>query len=350
MKKLERIKTTELFALMALSLLCFYLIIVRSNVYHTIADNRELQLVCVLLWVTLFTAFIFVFLDFSLYSKQKNEFNALDYAVHSDSLAKIANRQGIDDLIEQYIDKPLPLHMGCIMFLLTSLNEVNKQSRAEGNMQIRNFSIILKLASTDICFVGRNGGNVFMAIFEDTTREKINSFINRIEEKVSENNKNRENLPMYYQYGLAFEENEDIRSINALISLANKRAHSSDTFPNNVTKIEDVRSKFIPLPSEQEELKKATYVESKVSKEPAQDAPEKSYKTGSTPSFTKMDIPSFVTVIDKVEAEVVTEDEIPIELKQTNIKKQDVITLEEGDYRYSDEEILHAYDDYKEAI
>lgn len=231
MKKLERVKTIELLVLMAFSFLCFYLVILHSNIYHDIATNPNLQLLCVLLWITMFSSFLFVFIDFSLYSKQKNDFNALDYAVHSDSLAKIANRQGIDDLIEKYIDEPLPKNLGCMMILLVSLNEVNKRSRSEGNAQIRNFSIILKLASTDICFVGRNGGNVFMAIFEDTTQEKINNFVSRIEEKVIENNEKSDVAPMYYRFGIGFNEGPEIESINGLISLANQRAQKSLIVP-----------------------------------------------------------------------------------------------------------------------
>lgn len=236
MKTLERAKTIQLLVFLAIAGVCFYLIVAKSNVYHLITQSKELQLVCALLWASLFTAFIFIFIDFSLYSKQKKEYNALDYAVHSDALAKIANRQGIDEIIDNYVDRPLPMNMGCAMFILTSLNEINKHhTRAEGNTQIRNFSIILKLASTDVCFVGRNGGNVFMAIFENASSLQVEAVLDRIAEKVKEYNRKKDSIPMYYQMGLAYHENSDIATINELISLANKRAHAAEPFPNNIT-------------------------------------------------------------------------------------------------------------------
>lgn len=234
MKLIERAKTLELLIFLAIAGLCFYMIVIESNVYHLIADSKELQLVCGLLWASLFVAFIFIFIDLSLYSKQKKAINALDYAVHSDNLAKIANRQGIDEVIDKYVGLPLPENMGCAMFILTSLNDINKHhTRADGNTQIRNFSIILKLASADVCFVGRNGGNVFMAIFENANSMQVESFMERICEKVREYNRKKNNLPMYYQVGLAYHEDESIDSINKLISLASQRSRDGEITPGS---------------------------------------------------------------------------------------------------------------------
>lgn len=230
MKKLDTIKTVQLIILLLLSGICFYLIVLKSNVYHIVTDSPELKLVCALLWITLFIGFIFIFIDFSVYSIQKKSFNALDYAVHSDPLAKIANRSGCDEIIEKYIDKDLPENMACVMFLLTSLADTNSQSRTEGNQQIRNFSIILKLASVNICFVGRNGGNVFMAIFEDASQQNIDLFLSRISDKVKEYNSDHEEMPMLYQYGSAFHE-DSAKNINELISMAHSRARDSEKHP-----------------------------------------------------------------------------------------------------------------------
>lgn len=231
MKKLDTLKSIQLIIYIIIAGVCFYLIVIHSNVYHLIADSKELQLVCLLLWGTLFIAFLFIFIDFSMYARQKKDFKALDYAVHSDPLAKIANRSGCDEVIEKYANKELPTNMCVIMLFLTSLNDINKtQSRTEGNKQIRSFSIILKLASVNMCFVGRNGGNVFMAIFEDTTKENIDLFLDRVETKVIEHNKDHQNLAMHYQYGYAYHV-EDAKEVGDLISIANQKGREADRHP-----------------------------------------------------------------------------------------------------------------------
>lgn len=355
MKKLERFKTAQLFIFMFMALLCFYLIVIRSNVYHLIAESKELQLVCILLWATLFTAFFFVFMDLFMYSKQKIKFNALDYAANSDSLTSIANRQGIDEIIDKYVDAPLTSEMGCAMFLLTSLNEINKNhSRAEGNAHIRNFSVILKLASTDICFVGRNGGNVFLAIFEKTSREIMEGFMDRIATKVAEYNK-KNTLPMVYESGMAYIDDIENPTINGLISLANKRARK------NLGGVAPAPAPAVT--STETELKNAVFVESKTINTKATEAkdspaPKKSFVTRVAEERIRnheKQLSKFATVAKLVEAEVVTEVKRPEEPVMDTKKQPEVITLSEDDYRYSDSEIFNDKkedfrDYYKEAI
>ncbi len=223
MKKLDIIKTIQLLVFSVLAILCFVLIVADSDVYQSIAVSKSVRLLSVLLWISLFFSFLFIFIDFSVYVTQKKDYNALDYAVHSDPLAKIANRNGCDELLEQYADKPLPDDLGCIMFELTSLYETNKTyNRMAGNRQIRNFSIILKMASVNTCFVGRNGGNKFLAIFENTSREIMDEFLARIDSKVIDHNSDPKNPKMTYSYGTAFHE-VNVKEVTDLVALSNRR-------------------------------------------------------------------------------------------------------------------------------
>ncbi len=223
MRKLELMKTIQLLIFAVLAFLCIVLIISDSTVYQATTNNRSILFVCLLLWVTLFLSFFFIFLDFTLFTKQKEDLSYLDYAVHSDPLAKIANRSGCDEIIEKYLDVPLPDTVGCMMLELTSLYEVNQnRSRKEGNQQIRHFSLLLKLASVDICFVGRNGGNRFLAIFEHCNPEAMQGFLDRMNEKVEEYNLEGKNYPISFKVGQAFQE-ENIHQITDLIALSSHR-------------------------------------------------------------------------------------------------------------------------------
>ncbi|MCR4999203.1 MAG: GGDEF domain-containing protein [Lachnospiraceae bacterium] len=223
MKKLDILKTVQLFIFTALAIVCFLLIVTDDDVAPSIAISHSVRLFSVLLWICLFFSFLFIFIDFSMYITQKRDYRALDYAAHSDPLAKIANRNGCDELIEQYIDQPLPPDMGCIMFELTSLEETNRNyNRMAGNRQIRNFSIILKMASVNTCFVGRNGGNRFLAIFEDSSREIMDEFLARIDQKVMDHNGDPQNPRMTYSYGMAFHE-QHVKQITELVALSNRR-------------------------------------------------------------------------------------------------------------------------------
>ena len=176
-----------------------------------------------LMWLVLGVGFLFIFLDFNLFNNFKQNFRELDYAVHSDPVAGIANRYSSDMIIEKYLDKPLPASLGCVMVELSSLNDINRLfGHVKGNDQIKEFSDILRRTSAGLCHVSRNGGNRFLAIFEDCTEDKIKEFLMKTNRSVTTNNNKPDALPIVYKYGIAFHE-PSATTITQLIALASKR-------------------------------------------------------------------------------------------------------------------------------
>lgn len=233
MKKLNIFKTIQLFVFMILTGFCLYKVMFDPNVYYFVATNTDIRLICGFLWAVLGISFLCMFLDFCLYSSFKKEFRELNRVVHSDHLAGIPNRYSCDSIIEKYLDKPLPENLGCIMFDITNIQEINRlYGHAEGNKAIKCFSNILRIASTDLCFVGRNGGNKFLALFEDCNDEKLNLFLSRVVQKIEEYNINTGTCPVEYLHGKAFHEpQETVHSITELIALANRRIYENTSIP-----------------------------------------------------------------------------------------------------------------------
>ncbi len=223
MKKFNIIKTVQLVLTLVFTALCAYRIFFRMDLYHAIAQDPVMQVLCWMLWASIGLSFIFIFLDFGFFADYKREYRELDYAVHSDPMSGLANRNSCDAIIDRYADKPLPDGVGCVMLELTNINTINKKfNHAEGNALIRDFSNILKMASVSLCFVGRNGGNKFLAIFEESTREQIETFLERIDQKVAGYNGEHPDKPIAYSFGIAF--NEDVNlTITELVALSNRR-------------------------------------------------------------------------------------------------------------------------------
>lgn len=239
MKKLDIAKTIQLIVFIIVALICAGLILLNPELYHMIAADSRVRLICGLLWLVLFVSFLFIFLDFSLLSSWKKDFRELNYAVHSDPVAGIANRFSCDAIIEKYLDQPLPENMGCVMFDLTNISEINKDyGHIQGNILIRDFSNILRMTSLNLCFVGRNGGNKFIALFEDTDRKRIDMFLSRVEQKVAEHNAIANAYPIKYQYGIAFHDGVAAPTVTDLIALSFKRinqsgSHETSTYSDN---------------------------------------------------------------------------------------------------------------------
>ena len=114
------------------------------------------------------------------------------------------------------------------MIDLSNLSEINNlYTHATGNRLLKDFSNILSTAATSLCFVGRNGGNKFLAIFEDCTDENIDLFIQRIENRVAQHNQAPDSIAIEYDTGIALNRNEHLDQITRLIALANKRISRS---------------------------------------------------------------------------------------------------------------------------
>jgi len=73
-------------------------------------------------------------------------------------------------------------------------------------------------------FVGRNGGNKYMALFErDTAVEDCKTFLDRISDKIKEYNNDPVNPDIKYNIGLSVGNELEKKDIHALISLADRR-------------------------------------------------------------------------------------------------------------------------------
>lgn len=228
MKKFDMFKTIQLILFIILAGVGLYIIFTDKELYRSIATNPHIRAICALLWAVLAMSFIFIFLDFTLFSTFKKDYRELDYVVSSDPVAGIANRYSCDTVIEKYLDKPLPADMGCIMFELSNIRDINRiYGHLAGNDTIRDFSDMLYSASRNIGFVGRNGGNKFIALIENCDIEKLESFLESVNRHVESHNLTENAVQICYKYGIAFHEDDSVRSITELIALSNQRIYTS---------------------------------------------------------------------------------------------------------------------------
>ncbi len=229
MKAFDRIKTFELFLFVVFAAICFYRIVVASNIYEQMSVDTNLKVVCLLLWGAMFLGFFMIFIDFSMFARQNENLYALSTAANTDTVAHISNRYSVDSIIDAYADKEIPEHMGCAMIELTSLMSVNAdQGRMAGNAHIRNFSLILSMSALDECVLGRNGGNRFIVLYEKDAELHLGVFLDRLAEKVRDHNAHGNNSTITYQFGTAFAGADGITAITKMIALSSTRLNDKN--------------------------------------------------------------------------------------------------------------------------
>lgn len=232
MKKFELIKTLQLTLYFLLTVVALVTIFRDDTLYQTIASDPHVRLLCGILWLLMGMSFLFMFLDFSSFTNLKRENMALDQAIYSDTLTGVANRYSCDAYIAQYLHKKMPRDMGCVTLDMINLTEINKKYGHEGgDMAIREFSEILTEAArvkgapegASNCFIGRNGGNKFLAIFRSCSHELISDFLLEVENLVGQ--RETDGKPsIVYSVGVAFDEDSSVKNLVDLVSISDRRA------------------------------------------------------------------------------------------------------------------------------
>lgn len=227
MKKHEIIKTIQLILLLALAAFSLIYIVIDQDRYHLVAENPSMMLVSALLWLSLVLSFIFILLDFRFSSGFKKDMRELDYAVHSDPLSGLANRLGADALIDSYIGKEIPENFSCLMMDISNIREVNeKYGHIAGNDIIRQFSEILNAAGGGLGYVARNGGNKFLAIFEDATEEQVAVFVHNVEVGTDFFNQGSTQGEIRYRIGVSSKKKDpELKDVTDMVALANRRIY-----------------------------------------------------------------------------------------------------------------------------
>lgn len=229
MKKFNTFKIVQLILLIILTAVSLYMLM-QPEVKQYIFDSTPATILFIIVWAVLLVTFIFLLIDFSLISSIKMDYHNLYDVAYSDPLSGIPNRFSCDTIIEKYYDKKLPDDIACVMIDLSNLPEINTlYDHRTGNKVLKDFSGILSTAAVSLCFVGRNGGNKFLAIFENCTDEKLNTFLDRVTDRVDQYNQASDSISMEYRIGKAMNRDEHLEQITKLISLANSRIPKSAT-------------------------------------------------------------------------------------------------------------------------
>ena len=227
MKKFNVFKVIQL-ALLILMTVFSVALLMQPAVKQFVFASTPATILFFVVWIMLLASFIFLLIDFSLIASIKLNYHNLYGVAYSDPLSGIPNRFSCDTVIEKYYDKKLPENLACIMIDLANLPEVNSlYDHATGNILLKDFSTILSSASLSLCFVGRNGGNKFLAIFENGEQEKLDTFLARVADRVKQHNLSSDAIAIEYHTGVAMNSKEHMDQITNLIALANKRIYEN---------------------------------------------------------------------------------------------------------------------------
>lgn len=232
-KRIEIYKTIQLLIYIAIAIVAVALFVIDGEFASVIGESSEASFMAKAFWGLIILAFIFVFLDFTMYMNANKRLDDLYADFRSDKITRINNRNSVDAYIEGYKGRSIPKNMCCVHFSLHSLEITNiKHDRDEGDKHVKAFSNILGLAALKNAFVGRNGGGDFLVFFENINEDNLEGFFHRIEELVLNHNEVYNDSWIRYRFGVAFNQNLEFTHIGDLINKAYKKCKESEIVPN----------------------------------------------------------------------------------------------------------------------
>lgn len=124
----------------------------------------------------------------------------LEQRAYLDVHTGLPNKSKCEELLHdmRLITEPV----ACVMFDLNNLKKANDtMGHSAGDQLIANFARILRNVVPAKDFVGRYGGDEFIAVIYDTDKEHVQEILNQLQEEVDQFNMNRKSIPISFAQG-----------------------------------------------------------------------------------------------------------------------------------------------------
>lgn len=167
----------------------------------------------------------------------------VEFMVYADKKTKLPNRSKCDDVINSYEARPLEDNFTFILIRLDILKQVNSQvGRTAGDTLLGEFGAMLGNTARDYGFVGYNGSDQFMCLFENCSYKKAEMFIVNLASVVEHYNSQNPQQKITFSYAIEESKTTGIYEARGLIAAAFKDINTkgntntninSDTKPNN---------------------------------------------------------------------------------------------------------------------
>ncbi len=150
----------------------------------------------------------------------------LQNKVYLDEATGLPNKNKCEEILqEQPVSAEAPVAV-CV-FDLNNLHTVNNSfGHEKGDEYIRSFARQLGRVASETCFVGRNGGDEFIAVLWDADRAAVESCLTRVRANVNEYSEAHPDMPISYAVGYALSSDfDEPPTMRKLFSQADKNMY-----------------------------------------------------------------------------------------------------------------------------
>lgn len=150
----------------------------------------------------------------------------LEQKAYLDAHTGLPNKSRCEEVFHdlRFLDR----NVACIMFDLNNLKIANDTlGHSVGDQLIVNFANILRNVIPSKEFVGRYGGDEFVAVIRDMPKEDVIGVLEKLKEEVDDFNDHGKNIKISYAYGWAFSDDYTECTLRTLFDRADKHMYEN---------------------------------------------------------------------------------------------------------------------------
>lgn len=162
--------------------------------------------------------------------RMERRIRELSTIAYADNTTHLPNRASCDAVVSGHADPADCARHGAIMFDLNNLKKTNDSYGHEaGDVLIAAFGTLLQETAEGVCFVGRWGGDEFVAIFDEGDEGRIAVFIDELDRKAGTYNQKNSLVQIDYAWGICQNTDEPVFNMAQMIAVADKNMYQMKT-------------------------------------------------------------------------------------------------------------------------
>ncbi|MCR5715984.1 MAG: diguanylate cyclase [Lachnospiraceae bacterium] len=219
-------KKIQLSIVIIIAVVFFLVLITNSDLRNNIYTNSTLLFLCAFVWILLLLALISIFYD--LY--RLNAFNNATYSGLMDISDGMLNRFSADKMFQSDELQTALETVGCAMIEISNLVEINeKYGRDAGDKALDLFCENLESVARDYGISVRNGGNEFLIVIAECTKETMEKCLEVLDNTITlENQTGDMACPLYLNTAYVLNSEEHFGRFSEVITKAYHDLHNKD--------------------------------------------------------------------------------------------------------------------------
>lgn len=228
MKQFKLVKYIQLGCSILFDFAFFLILFFTPSLRYTVFTDRTLTILCTIMWILCLGTLGFLIFDIQKILELEVTHHELNREAYLDNLTGIPNRNSLDSLFGLSVDSAKLKGMGCGVIELSNLIEINETyGHEQGDDAIQAFCSLFEQVGDRFGFVVRNGGNEYLALFENCTEEIMKSFFCQLKTALKEYNEGHGHISLQIKYAYTLNKEANASSMTDLIGLTYRRFHNT---------------------------------------------------------------------------------------------------------------------------